>query len=110
MILWQRAHISASVTADLGFHRAAAQRNPRKLAPQRVGHAPGREKSCDAGRAHEARIGPFSLFFSLMTPETPAGVLHLGQTVVLLIENARGCGEINFVFVDRPRQMTIQSR
>ena len=87
------------MTADLGFIAHAAQCNSRKLAPQRVGHAPAERSLADTGRAHEAEDRPFQSILQLDDGQKlQQSVLHLGQTVVLLIENARGRGEINFVF------------
>ena len=76
----------------------ATQRNAGELAAQRVRHAAAQGSLADARRADQTKDRSFQLVFQLDHREKfQQTVFHLAQTVVLLVENPCGGGQVDFV-------------
>ena len=84
--------------ANLRFVAHAAERDAGKLAAQRIRYALAKRGLANAWGADEAKNRPFQFVLQFDDrQELQQAVLDLAQTVVLLVENARGGREVNFV-------------
>ena len=86
------------MTANLGFVAHAAQRDAGKLPTQGIGHAFAQRSFADAGRTHETKNRTFQFVLQLDdSQEFQQSVLHFGQAIMLLVQNARRRGQIDLV-------------
>ena len=94
------------MAADLGLVAHAAQGDAGELASQRIGHAPAQGSFAHAGRADQAEDRAFDLFPALDDgQELQQAILDLRQPEMLLVEDALGFGQIEFVLgLLHPRQ------
>ena len=83
-----RADVGAAMTANFRLVPHAAERDARKLAAERVGHAFAERRFADAGRADEAENRAFDLLAAFDDGEKfQQPVLDFRQAEMLLVQN-----------------------
>ena len=109
-------HVGAAVAADLGLVAHAAQGDPDELAPEGVGHGLAERRLADAGRPDEGQDGPraapvdgrqAALGLQLAHGQVlEDALLHVLQTVVVGVEDARRLGDVEPVLgLDAPGEL-----
>ena len=90
-LTWHRAHVGATVAANLAFVMHAAQSHAHILAARGSGDGLAERGLADAGRTHEAENRRLHLAHALLNGEILENpLLHLFETGVVLVKNAGG--------------------
>ena len=93
-----RAYIGAPVAANLGLVPHAAQRHLHKFAPHGLRHRPDDGGFTHAGRADEAQDRALHVLLHAQHGQIlDDALLHLFQSVVILIQNAPGPLQIQII-------------
>src|SRR5438034_7272034 len=110
----QRTNVGASVAADLGLVTDATKRHADELAAHRASDGLAEARLAHAGRADEAEDRRAQVLAELAHRHVlDDPILHLGQAVVVLIEDLRGLRDVPVVarrLVPRERDEPVDVR